>query len=88
MRPLFAGGADQHVPATAEPAHPGLDRSKREARGDGGVHRVAAVGQHPRADLGCGLVLRRDRAALGSSPQACARASVPASPSPPHLAAA
>ena len=59
----LACGADEHVPAAAEPAHPGLDRGQRKARGDGGVDGIAAVREHPCADLGRGLVLGRDHAA-------------------------
>ena len=63
-RAIPASGADEHVAPAAEPAHPGLDCGQREARGDGGVDRVAAPGQHSRADLGRGLVLGGDHAAL------------------------
>ena len=39
------GRLHHHIPAPAKPAHPGLGRGQRQARGTGRIHRIAAGSQ-------------------------------------------
>ena len=48
---LLVSHIDEHVAATAETAHPWLDRADGDGGGHRGIHGVAALGEHPRADL-------------------------------------
>ena len=62
-RASLHGKMDDHLPAAAEPAHPGLHGAEGEARGDDRIHRVAALGEHPRPGLGRKVAPGRDHPA-------------------------
>ena len=48
---VFLGQVNQHEAPAANVARPGQGDCQRKARGDGGIHRIAALGEHRKARL-------------------------------------